>query len=391
MIPAWRLMTALASADGRVATKTHRWTGEGWETSGYSAGYQFRHWTRELYGLDDLAGGLERLAAQPDIFVIRGNVKPGAPQKIQRTYKADDSWIEDVDKLWLAVDIDGQPASPDRDHVAQAIELLPGWLQEADCVYRYSSSHGIKPANQLRLHLWYWLCRPIGNNALRHWARQWPIDGALYQPVQPHYTATPIFVGANDPVSRRIGYHRSSKREAEPPWDEPLLPSQGFESWERHEGERRREENAKRHVARMAVTPSTRKTPWDDQRRYERIVRAEIESVRTCPEGGRHDKIFFAARSVASFAAASSAAASAKRELEDAACASLPPSRHGEGIRRVDEGWRAGLASPRQLPPLVIDDDVDSTFAALWPDPEPTPLTETMSYEEYRRWKSGRI
>ena len=389
MNPAWRSMTALASADGRVATKTHRWAGDSWETSGYSAGYMFRHWTRVLDSLDDLAGGLEKLAAQPDIFVIRGNVKPGAPQKIQRTYKAEDSWIEDTDKVWLAVDIDGQPASPGRDHVEQAIELLPEWLQEADCVWRYSSSHGIKPANQLRLHLWFWLCRPVGNNALRHWARQWPIDGALYQPVQPHYTATPIFVGADDPVARRIGYHRSSQRVAEPPWNEPLLPSDGFDAWERHEGERRREENTLRHKAKMDITPPTRRTAWDDHRRYERIVREEIEGVRTCPEGGRHDKIFFAAKSVASFAAASPAAAAAKRDLEDAACASLPASRHGEGIRRVEEGWQAGLASPRQLPPLQTQDTTDLDFAAVWPGDMPE---HAVPIEDYLPWlKSGRV
>jgi hypothetical protein len=167
------------------------------------------------------------------------------------------------------------------------------------------------------------------------------------------------------------------------------LPSDGFDAWERHEGERRREENTLRHKAKMDITPPTRRTTWDDQRRYERIVREEIESVRTCPEGGRHDKIFFAAKSVASFAAASPAAAAAKRDLEDAACASLPASRHGEGIRRVEEGWQAGLASPRQLPPLQTQDTTDLDFAAVWPGDMPE---HAVPIEDYLPWlKSGRV
>lgn len=345
MSKAWRTLTALAADDGKIATKTHVWWDNKWETAGYTAGFMFRHWTRELQGLDDLGGALEKLSGKPGLFVIRGNVKAGAPETIQRTYKADGSWIEDADKVWLAIDIDGQPANPDRDHVEQAIEILPAWLQEADCVWRFSSSHGIKPANQLRLHLWYWLARPVGNNALRHWARPLPIDGALYQPVQPHYTATPIFVGADDPVSRRLGYYRSTNREASPPWDEPLLPSEGFINWQEIEAEKR----AEAERARASVLPPTRRTGYDAERRYRKIVDEEIEKVRTCQEGARHHQCYASAAAIARFANASEAARSARPALEAAAAAMMPEARLAEAYRRVDEGWRYGLANPDRL------------------------------------------
>jgi hypothetical protein len=372
-------LTALAADDGKIATKTHVWWDDKWETAGYTAGFMFRHWTRELKGLDDLGFALEKLAVQPGMFAIRGNVKPGAPETIQRTYKAEGSWIEDVDKMWLCIDIDGQPADPNRDHVEQAISLMPEWLQDADCIWRFSSSHGIKPANQLRLHLWYFLTRPVGNNALRHWARPLPIDGALYQPVQPHYTATPIFIGADDPVLRRLGYHRSTNREANPPIE--LLPSEAFVTWQENEAEKRAEERRQRHVAVMAVTPSTRKTAWDDQKRYERIVRAEVDRIRQCPEGGRHDLIFHAVKAVASLAGASTIAAAAKPELEAAACACLPPDRQEEAIRRVNEGWQAGLASPRELQPMTNANAEDDKNDPFWADDEP----ETMLFEDFIR------
>ena len=359
MNPAWRTITALGADDGKLATKTHVRIDDAWQTTGYTAGYMFRHFAKVLDGLDDLGASLEKLSSQPGLFVIRGNVKAGAPNKIQRTYKADGSWIEDVDKCWLCIDIDGQPASPDRDHVQQAIALMPDWLQEADCVWRFSSSHGVKPANQLRLHLWYWLVSPVGNNALRHWARPLPIDGALYQPVQPHYTASPIFVGADDPVARRIGYHRSTYRRATPNLlQDPLLASPEFERWVKWEAEDREKERVAQHNAFVSITPATRRTSWDDQRRHKRIVDQEVSRIATCREGGRHDLIFHAAKSVASLANASSDCASAKPQLEAAAIAVLPPSRHAEAIRRVDEGWRAGMANQRTLMPLCADDDL---------------------------------
>ena len=41
--------------------------------------------------------------------------------------------------------------------------------------------------------------------------------------------------------------------------------------------------------------------------------------------------------------------------------AALPASRQGEGVRRVNEGWQAGMMSPRELPPLHnADDDLDN-------------------------------
>jgi len=342
-------LTALAADDGKIATKTHVWWDDKWETAGYTAGFMFRHWTRELKGLDDLGFALEKLSVQPGMFAIRGDVKPGAPKTIQRTYKAEGSWIEDVDKMWLCIDIDGQPASPDRDHVEQAIAMMPEWLQDADCIWRFSSSHGIKPANQLRLHLWYFLTRPVGNNALRHWARPLPIDGALYQPVQPHYTATPIFIGADDPVTKRLGYHRSTNREANPPIE--LLPSEAFVTWQENEAERRAEERA----ASFIVRPPARCTSASRERGYRKIVDMELERLRGTKEGDRHDTIYHAAKALGSLAGDSQAARQARPELEAAAMSILPLDRHKEALRRVNEGWGAGLAKPRALPDYAAE------------------------------------
>lgn len=362
MNPTWRTITALGADDGKLATKTHVRIDDAWQTTGYTAGYMFRHIAKVLHGLDDLGAAIEKLGPQPGLFVIRGNVKAGAPQKIQRTYKAEDSWIEDVDKVWLCIDIDGQPAAPTRDHVEQAIALMPDWLQEADCVWRFSSSHGVKPANQLRLHLWYWLTRPVGNNALRAWARPLPIDGALYQPVQPHYTASPIFIGGDDPVTRRIGYHRSTNRAANPPME--LLPSDGFSLWQQREAEAR----AKERLARETMRPPTRSTSWDEDKRYQRIVGQELERLRGAGEGNRHASIYAVAKAVGSLSHASTVTATARGDIEETARAIMPANRQDEAARRVAEGWGDGTSAPRDLKPSQTEQD-DKAF---WGEGKPS-------------------
>ena len=338
------ILTALRSTSGNVATKTHRFVDGKWETTGYTAGKQFDHASKRLTGLDDLGASLEALAGQPQSFVIRGNVMPGVTGPIARTYKQADSRILDVDKSWLCVDIDGCPAKPNRDHIEQALELVPEWLRAADCVWQFSSSHGVKPADQIRLHLWFWLVGAPGNNALRHWARGLAyVDGALYQPVQPHYTASPIFVGCKDPIANRIGYRRSDHRAAWPPAE--LLPTEAFDTLQKWQAEDRQRER----MALEAVRPPTRLTSWDEDKRYRRIVDAELQRIRTTQEGGRHEVIYHAAKAVASLAHASSAAASARADVEAAACAIMPANRQDEARRRVAEGWAAGTANPRDL------------------------------------------
>lgn len=64
---------------------------------------------------------------------------------------------------------------------------------------------GIK-VGKIRVHLWYWLGKPVSNSNMRAWLSELPLDLSLFRTVQPHFTANPIFLdGAVDPWSNRLG------------------------------------------------------------------------------------------------------------------------------------------------------------------------------------------
>ncbi len=345
-------MTLLRSTDYRVTTKTHRRQDDGtWQSTSYEAGTWFVPSYGQLASIDDIWEALDAMRTIPEWFVIRGDVIPNAPEQIRRTYKQADSHILDVDKRWLCIDIDGQPADPSRCHVEQAVKLLPDWLQVADCVWQFSASHGVKPSNQLRLHLWFWLARPVGNNALRAWAKPMPIDGALYQPVQPHYIGDPMFVNGHDPIKQRLGLRQADQREAVPPAE--LMTTA---EWDRHLTEKQ-EERIQRERLRLSLVPATRDTEFDLARRYQRIIGEELETLRRTGEGGRHHQIWKAAMSIAKFSAASDDCRKARPDLEAVAVAVLPDARRVEALRRVEEGWQFGLDHPEALvrPRDVLD------------------------------------
>ena len=69
---------------------------------------------------------------------------------------------------------------------------------------------GIKK-DKIRLHLWYWLNRPCSDAEMKGWLQDSPVDLALFNPVQPHFTANPIFLeGAIDPFPDRSVLYKPS-------------------------------------------------------------------------------------------------------------------------------------------------------------------------------------
>jgi len=60
----------------------------------------------------------------------------------------------DIDTLAWDGDINDQRAM-----LSHAIQQLPIEFQSVDCWYHFSSSMGIK--DDIRVHLWYWLEKPL--------------------------------------------------------------------------------------------------------------------------------------------------------------------------------------------------------------------------------------
>lgn len=93
------------------------------------------------------------------------------------------------------------------DIIAAALKALPPEFRDAACVVQWSNSMGFKQG-LIRVHLWFWLDKAISDNEAKAWLQDYPVDPALYSPVQPHYTANPILgEGVADPIAKRVGLY----------------------------------------------------------------------------------------------------------------------------------------------------------------------------------------
>ena len=179
--------------------------------------------TTPVAGIADLAALLARLEHATDRFIVRGSLLPDAkPARCRRLVHPDPrtgdaATFAPEARPWALIDMDGieAPAACDptidpEDGIEHLIGLLPPEFHDATCWWQWSSSQGFK-GDTLSAHLWFWLDRPIADTDLRRWAETFNhahgkmIDPALFNAVQPHYTAGPIFDGVPDPLSRRSG------------------------------------------------------------------------------------------------------------------------------------------------------------------------------------------
>ena len=192
----------------------------------YRAGKRFMPRIVSVNSFDDMATALENLAFRPDCFVIRGTLRDDVEANIgddvyatvMRRAKGPSDPFRPVNRRWIAIDFDAIPAptgtdpvtDPD-DAVEYLIGLLPPEFHDAWCFWQWTASQGLKP-DTLNARIWFWLDRPMSDLELKRWAEHVNsdvgfrlIDPALFQPVQPHYTADPIFDGVTDPLPRRTG------------------------------------------------------------------------------------------------------------------------------------------------------------------------------------------
>jgi Family of unknown function (DUF5906) len=108
--------------------------------------------------------------------------------------------FQDTPHQWMLIDVDGFPMEEGESYL-EAIERficsLPSEFSGAPCHWQLSSSAGHPDsAGKLKAHLWFWLNRKISSAELKEWAevfKEVGIDPSLYQTIQAHYTAAPVF------------------------------------------------------------------------------------------------------------------------------------------------------------------------------------------------------
>lgn len=192
-------LTVLATAPGCVAAKRINCA----HVEPYDAGMFFRHGAIPVDGPRSLFDAVRKLASQPRILVVRGAVRPGAPEVIRRRYLGDGADIEPAARQWLCVDVDSVASSvaveTDPEIAARDIRrALPEGLRDATCLVQFTASAKGRDA---RAHAWLWLDAPVSDAVAKAALRDF--DTSLYGPVQPHYVADPIFVDCDDPLPVR--------------------------------------------------------------------------------------------------------------------------------------------------------------------------------------------
>lgn len=117
------------------------------------------------------------------------------------------------------------------------------------------------------MRLWYWLSRPTSCAELLQWFEGCPIDPATFRPVQPNYTAAPIFPpGTADPLPSRLAMLPGAQAVVKVPAAALLRP-----------------------VRVVRAMPAI--AGGDASGRFAGLVR----TVRNAPEGERHHVLFWAA------------------------------------------------------------------------------------------------
>lgn len=206
-------ITILRSSDGRPQCKKFELDGDQLKSIEQAWAFLFDVEQCEIGDLHQLSALLKDLEKQPNAFIVRGKLNEGQSSlSVRRRFAGVGASFRAHKCQWLCVDIDHLAPPNELPHFNEQPNLVAEYAashlsQEfhgVDFYWQYSGSMGIKPG--IRIHLWFWLSRPITDQEARAWLldAQTKIDFSLYTPIQPHFTAAPIFKApAEDPVDYR--------------------------------------------------------------------------------------------------------------------------------------------------------------------------------------------
>jgi hypothetical protein len=193
---------------------------------GYDLMSTFKGEERLVDSIYDLAKLLDSLEPEASSFVVRGKIADGVDRSRMvrrvRTHADHEPTLLPAEHHWIALDLDAIPCpeyiDPEREPKAAVDYVidryLPDEFHDASCRWQFTSSQGFK-GSTINLRLYFWADRPLSDSDLKTWLcgcepgtkeRRWPmIDGAVFSPAQPIYTAAPLIVGMRDPMPQRSG------------------------------------------------------------------------------------------------------------------------------------------------------------------------------------------
>lgn len=366
---------------GVKATKTFRRVEGGKvEKESYGNAKHFRVRVAPVASIFDVSKVLTALESDAHSFVIRGE-----PLK---SYKPDEVIIRNAKggaaatfgaapdgRRWVMIDVD--KAKPPRLGQGQVITYdkladwvvrtyLPSWLHGVTFHYQWSSSMLMEP-NACKVHLWFFLTRPVAELSIVEWAKGAgkgvPIDRSLFSVVQAHYTAAPIFEGLDDPLKgMRSGLFKCDRHEVEPPaeWLSGGAYSRLIEE---------REDVAK--ARKDAAAHAAKNVPHADRKGRRQsfsgvmLERASM-AISGADEGNRHATIAQWAFTLGGWVGAHVIAeGDARQVLNNAMLSSLPKERHAEERRNINEALEAGQRRPFSADEVDAPQPFESTSTTL--------------------------
>ena len=355
-------MYILQSTDcSHVAAKTHHYSdGEYISTTPYSRAYKFACKRVGLGGLDDLYATLKKLQDLRRCFVVRGRLASGGTYKtgVNRRYK-DHIDRQDPDfemhpqgRRWLMLDIDDIPFpswiiddsdAPTPKELQKAAAWAQGLLDQpwrsASAVYQFSSSAFVGKDDTMKIHFWFWMDRPCYDPSVRSYFKDVRIvDEAVFNPVQPHYTARPAFEGADDPIhGSRMGIVRHDH-------DVCVAPD-SIKSGDDYTDPRTT-------TARAGVEyVSMDDVPYRLQRYAEAALSHAVDDIHDAVQGGRNSTLFRCSASMGNLVGAGILEKDVAQSFLVSAGTDtgLDPA---EAEKTVSSGLSTGMADPKDLKEL---------------------------------------
>lgn len=240
-------ITILRVRDEHRPLATKRWLRDG-RIRGNEKPLTFAVEERPINSVYDLATVLREIEHDPHALVIRGKLRDDAvavqrerlpawneerERKAARAGQAAPTPLnpsegeflrrgalfDDVPHHWVMLDVDG--FAPSVDPIAKPVAAIGEYVATLPAAFHYtsyfwqlSSSTGHPTKTGLRAHVWFWLRQPVTSAQLKAWAEAEKVstDRSLFNAVQAHYTARPVFdAGVADRVPVRSGFFDLSR------------------------------------------------------------------------------------------------------------------------------------------------------------------------------------
>lgn len=199
----------------------------------YQNAYLYESEKIDVKNLKELSDILKELEARPRHAILRDEpLESGKGRRTKERYRS-------TPRPWLVLDYDSPAPKDCPDYVKEPEKALDWlvehewpWLKGVGLHWQLGNSAGVVPsAVKMSWHLWVWLDKPVLNAS--RWLESKGFDRSMTNPVQIHYTASPIGVVIPKRSGFRAGNVLSGVYENPPPTPAGIRFQSGYQCTER--------------------------------------------------------------------------------------------------------------------------------------------------------------